>query len=58
MKQALKSTIRLPKIRVYTGNRRDNSWLGLFFDSEDGSDKFFRNVGRLSTDYTALYLRK
>jgi hypothetical protein len=29
--------------------------LGLFFDPEEGSDIFLRNVGRLSTDYTALY---
>jgi hypothetical protein len=32
--------------------------LGLFFDPEDGSDVFFRNVGCLSTDYTALYPRR
>jgi hypothetical protein len=28
--------------------------LGLFYP-EDGSDMFLRNVGWLSTDYTALY---
>jgi hypothetical protein len=27
----------------------------LFFDREDGGNIFFRNVGRLSMDYTALY---
>jgi hypothetical protein len=32
--------------------------LGLFFDPEDGGEKYFRNVGLLSADYTALYLRK
>jgi hypothetical protein len=32
--------------------------LGLFFDSEYGGDMFFRNVGWLSTDYTALYPRR
>jgi hypothetical protein len=32
--------------------------LGLFFDHEDGSDMFLRKVGWLSTDYTALYLRR
>jgi hypothetical protein len=30
-------------------------FLGIFFDSEDRGDMFFRNVGWLSTDYTALY---
>jgi hypothetical protein len=30
--------------------------LGLFFDPEDEGDMFLRNVGWLSTDYTALYL--
>jgi hypothetical protein len=30
--------------------------LGLFFDPEDGSDMFLRNVGK--TDYTALYPRR
>jgi hypothetical protein len=29
--------------------------LGVLFDPEDGGDIFLRNVGRLSTDYTALY---
>jgi hypothetical protein len=28
--------------------------LVLFFDPEDGGDMFLRNVGGLSTDYTAL----
>jgi hypothetical protein len=31
--------------------------LGLFFDPEDGGDMLLRNVGRLSTDYKALYPR-
>jgi hypothetical protein len=31
--------------------------LGLFFDPEDRGDMFLRNVGWLSTDYTALYHR-
>jgi hypothetical protein len=31
--------------------------LGLFFDSEDGSDMLFRNVSWLLTDYTGLYPR-
>jgi hypothetical protein len=30
---------------------------GLIFDTEDGGDIFLRNVGCLSTNYTALYLR-
>jgi hypothetical protein len=30
---------------------------GLFFDPEDGSDMLPRNVGWLSTEYTALYTR-
>jgi hypothetical protein len=29
--------------------------LGLLFDPEDGRDMFFRNVGRLSRNYTGLY---
>jgi hypothetical protein len=32
--------------------------LGLFFDLEDGYNMFLRNVGSLSTDYTALYPRR
>jgi hypothetical protein len=32
--------------------------LGLFFYPEDGGDMFLRNVGWLSTDYTALYPRR
>jgi hypothetical protein len=32
--------------------------LGLFFDLEDGGDKFLLNVGSLSTDYTAIYPRR
>jgi hypothetical protein len=32
--------------------------LDLFFDPEDGSAILLRNVGCLSTDYTALYLRR
>jgi hypothetical protein len=31
--------------------------LGLFLDPEEGGDMFLRNVGRLSTDYNALYPR-
>jgi hypothetical protein len=30
--------------------------LGNFFDPDDGSDMFLRNVGWLSTDSTALYV--
>jgi hypothetical protein len=30
----------------------------LFIDAEDGRDMFLRNVGWLSTDYTALYPRR
>jgi hypothetical protein len=29
-----------------------------YYDPEDGGDMFLRNVGRLSTDYTALYPRR
>jgi hypothetical protein len=29
-----------------------------FLDPEDGGDMFLRNVGWLSTDYKALYLRR
>jgi hypothetical protein len=29
-------------------------FLGVFFDHEDGGDIFLRNVGLLSTEYTAL----
>jgi hypothetical protein len=32
--------------------------LCLFFDHGDGGEMFFRNVGWLSTDYTALYPRR
>jgi hypothetical protein len=32
--------------------------LGFFFDPEDGENMFLRNVGGLSTDYTALYPRR
>jgi hypothetical protein len=32
--------------------------LSLLFDPEDGGEMFLRNVGWLSTDYTALYLRR
>jgi hypothetical protein len=31
--------------------------LGLFFDPEDGVDIFLLSIGRLSTDYMALYKR-
>jgi uncharacterized protein YbdZ (MbtH family) len=30
----------------------------LFFDPEDGSDKFFRNVDQFSMHYTVLYPRR
>jgi hypothetical protein len=32
--------------------------LGLFFDPEDEGDRFLQNVGWLSMDYMALYLRR
>jgi hypothetical protein len=32
--------------------------LGLFFYPEDGGDMSLRNIGLLSTDYTALYPRR
>jgi hypothetical protein len=32
--------------------------LGLFFYTENGGDMFLRNIGWLSTDYTALYPRR
>jgi hypothetical protein len=32
--------------------------LGLFYDTEDGGEMFFRNVCWLSTGYTALYHRR
>jgi hypothetical protein len=32
--------------------------IGLFYDLENGGDIFLRNVGLLSTDYTALYPRR
>jgi hypothetical protein len=31
--------------------------LGFFFNPENGGSMFFRNVGWLSTDYSALYPR-
>jgi hypothetical protein len=36
----------------------NRSFEGTFFDAEDGGYMFLRNVGRLSTDYTALYPRR
>jgi hypothetical protein len=30
----------------------------IFFDPEDGGDMFLRNVGCISTDYTALHPRR
>jgi hypothetical protein len=36
----------------------DGFLLGLFFDTEDGSDMFLRNVGLVTTDYMALYPRR
>jgi hypothetical protein len=35
-----------------------STWLGFFFDPEDGSDMIIRNVGSLSTDYMALCPRR
>jgi hypothetical protein len=32
--------------------------LDLFFDPADGGDMYLRSIGRLSTDYTALYPRR
>jgi hypothetical protein len=32
--------------------------LGVFFQPGDGDGMFLRNVGLLSTDYTALYPRR
>jgi hypothetical protein len=32
--------------------------IGLFFCHEDGRDMFFRNVGCLSTNYTALHFMR
>jgi hypothetical protein len=31
--------------------------LGLLFDLEDGSSEFFRNVGMLHRNYTALHFK-
>jgi hypothetical protein len=44
-------------------NQGESRWqavscLDLFFHSEDGGDMFLRNVGSLSTDYTAVYSRR
>jgi hypothetical protein len=33
-------------------------FLGLLFDPQDGGHMMLRNVGCLSTDYTALYPRR
>jgi hypothetical protein len=33
-------------------------WRTYFFDPEDGSDMFLRNVGRNSKEYTASYPRR
>jgi hypothetical protein len=32
--------------------------LGLYFDPKEEDEMFFRNVGSLSTDYTALYPKR
>jgi hypothetical protein len=32
--------------------------VGLFINTEDRGDMFLRNVGWLSTDYTALYSKR
>jgi hypothetical protein len=32
--------------------------LAVFFDPENGGDMFLRNIGWLSTDYTASYARR
>jgi hypothetical protein len=37
---------------------RTNFLLSLLFDFEDGGDMFLRNVGTISTEYTALYPRR
>jgi hypothetical protein len=34
------------------------SLLGLLFNNKDGNDMFFRNVGGLLPDYTALYRKR
>jgi hypothetical protein len=39
-------------------NQLDSGWQAELFDPEYGGDMFLRNVGCLSTDYTALYLRR
>jgi hypothetical protein len=36
----------------------DDFFFGILFDTEDGGDMFLRNVGSLSTDFTALYPRR
>jgi hypothetical protein len=48
------------KVNRRFGSHLLSRWFlaGLFFDREDGGDMFFRNVGWLSTDYTALYPRR
>jgi hypothetical protein len=49
---------------LYFQDRKINTWfhvgflLCLFFDPEYGGDIFLRNLGWLSTDYTALYPRR
>jgi hypothetical protein len=46
------------KISKARNQREAGCMQSLFFNPEDGGDMFFRNVGRLSADNTALYRRR